>query len=218
MSAQSSRMPDDEIDAPELFAGSAGVWRAKGCHGCGEAPKDVARIDAIAVTALLQRRFALLLDNPEHSLRHRGPGRGSWSAMEPAAQVSDVLGTANSRLRVLLGEETLEAVPMATETGRSLPTAQTLSAVSAALAANVGRLTATISGATSEDWRRREAHDGITAGELVWRALHDATHHLEDAELLLDAASQSAAPRSPITDIHARSAPPDWLHLTLHMI
>lgn len=126
--------------------------------------------------------------------------------MEPAAKVSDVLGAADTRLRDLLGEETRQPVPTTSETRRSIPSSQTVSAVFAALAENVKRLTATIAGATAEDWRRAGPCDGATAGELVWLALHDATHHLEDAELLLDAAwARHEAPR-PAANI--RSQPP----------
>jgi phospholipase C len=57
--------------------------------------------------------------------------------MEPAAQVSDVLGAATSRLRDLLGEEPLEPVVATTDTQRSILSPQTLSAVLAALGAIV---------------------------------------------------------------------------------
>ena len=203
MSTQSSRMPDADADDTEIVTASGGVWRAKGCRGCGQGPEDLARIDAIAVAAFLQRRFSSLLDNPEHSLRHRGPGRGSWSAMEPAAKVSDVLGAATGRLRDLLGEEGLEPVVTTADIQGSIPSPQTLSAVLTALDENVRRLTATIAGATTEDSRRREPDTGTTPGELVWLALHDATHHLEDAELLLDAAPGQAATTCHASGIHS---------------
>jgi hypothetical protein len=173
------------------------------CSGCGEGPEDLARIDAISITTFLERRFASLLANPEHSLRYRGPGRGSWSAMEPAVKVAEALGAADNRLRDLLGEETTDRVPVATEPQRSVPSRQTVSAVFADLAENVSRLTETIAGATSEDWRRREPHDGATAGEIVWLALHGATHHLEDAELLLDAACARGKEPRPATGLYS---------------
>lgn len=194
MTGQPRRMPDQGGDDEELFATSGGAWRAKGCRGCGQGSQDLARLDAIAIATFLERRFALLLDNPEQSLRHRGPARGSWSAIEPAVQVSEVLGDTDTRLRDLFGDEPLEPVPTADAT---------ISAVFAALAENVRRLTATIAGATTEDWRRGEPYDGPSAGELVWLALHDATHHLEDAELLLDATlAPDHAPRPP-TILHS---------------
>jgi hypothetical protein len=216
--SRQSSIDDEDTDDAGLEAVFGGVWRAKGCRGCGQGPEDLARIDAIAVTAFLERRFASLLDNPEHSLRHRGPGRGSWSAMEPAAKVSDVLGAADTRLRDLLGEEALEPVPTATETRRSFASPQTIPAVFAALAENVRRLTATIAGATTEDWRRGEPDEGATPGELVWLALHDATHHLEDAELLLDAAwARSEAPR-PAADIHSVRTPDETGSAVIRLI
>jgi hypothetical protein len=203
MSGQSSRVPDDDQYEAGVITRSAGAWRAQRCRGCGQGPEDLARRDAIAVTAALERRVASLLANPEHTLRDRGPGRGSWSAMEPAVRVADVLGAADSGLRDLLGEDAFQPVLVATVAQRSVPSRHTASEVRAALADNVRRLTATIAGATTEDWRRREPYHGATPGELVWLALHDATHHLEDAELLLDATSAPGTGPRPATDIHS---------------
>lgn len=192
MSGQSGRMPDDDPDDSELVTRVGDLWRAKGCRGCGEGPDDLARIDAIATAASLQRRFALLLASPERSLRYRGPVRGSWSAMEPAVRVSDVLAAADRRLRTLLDEDMLDPVPRARgEQAIDL------------LAEAVRRLTGTIAGSTTEDWRRRESKGGATAGELVWLALHEATHHLEDAELLLDSATNGDPPEPGAPALHS---------------
>lgn len=172
----------------EFMAVPGAAERAQTCRGCGQRPTGLTRLDVLAGLASLERRFTTLLGHPEHSLRYRGPGRGSWSAMDPAAQVSEVLAAANRQLRELLGEETLEQdrARMAAPT-----TSPTTSAVLSTLARSVRRLTATIKGTTTEDWRRPRPDDAGTAAELVWLALHEATHHLEDAELLLDAASAS---------------------------
>ena len=102
-----------------------------------------------------------------------------------------------------VGEEGLEPVVTTADIQGSIPSPQTLSAVLTALDENVRRLTATIAGATTEDWRRREPDTGATPGELVWLALHDATHHLEDAELLLDAAPGRAATTRHASGIHS---------------
>ena len=204
MSADPSPTPTGYPNRLELMAQPSDARRAEVCRGCGQGSENLARLDAIAVTAYLQRRFASLLDNPERALRDRGPGRGTWSAMEPAAQVSDVLAGADRRLRALLGEEALPAVPAALDMQPSIRSAQTLSMVLATLSENVRRLTATIAGATTQDWRRPAPGDGSTAGQMVWLALHDATHHLEDAELLLDAASARATTLRPVTDITLR--------------
>jgi hypothetical protein len=184
-------MPYEDPDDSELVTTTGGVWRARGCRGCGQGPEELARIDAIATAAFLQRRFASLLAHPEHSLRYRGPGRGSWSAMEPAVKVSEVLRIADGRLRTLLGEDLLDPIPGARHKEGTGSSAPTFAAVIAVLNATVRRLTGTIAGSTTEDWRRSDPDSGATAGELVWLALHEATHHLEDAELLLDSATNS---------------------------
>jgi hypothetical protein len=105
--------------------------------------------------------------------------------MEPAVRVATVLAAADRALRARLGEEQLEAVVIPIErpeagVGRLAP-----SAVLGSVAESVARLTATIAGATAEDWYRSR-DDGVTAGQVVWLALHAATHQLEDAELVLD--------------------------------
>ena len=159
---------------------------AVACSGCGQPPRDLAPFDAVAVTRALLRRCALLLHRREESLHDRGPEPGSWSAMEPAERVAPVLGAANTRLCDLLGEENLvpvlaTVVPLASERARRSP-----SAVLGSLEDKVRRLVATIEGATASDWCRTRPGDGATPGEVVWLAVHDATHHVEDAELVLD--------------------------------
>jgi hypothetical protein len=162
------------------------------CRGCGEPSQDLARIDAIVVTSFLQRRFASLLADPPYSFRHRDLGRGAASAMQPADHACAVLAGVNQRVRDHLGEEALDPIHPVLLTPRSVTSPQTFLRILASLAENVRRLTATISGATTEDWRHRHPDGGATAGELVWRALHEAIHHLEEAGILLDGAAVRA--------------------------
>ncbi|MDQ6838121.1 MAG: hypothetical protein M3137_07295 [Actinomycetota bacterium] len=49
------------------------------------------------------------------------------------------------------------------------------------MAVNADRLIATIDAATAAEWE--SARLGTDAAEVVWLALHAATHHLDDAEL-----------------------------------
>lgn len=191
--------PEPEIDyevgaEPMTAAASAAIalrapWRPA-CTGCGQRSEKLPPLDAVAVLRALERRCASLLHHPADSLAYRRGEQGSWSAMEPASQVSLVLGTANRRLRVLLGEEDPQTVVsppeganLAWATGRALPSAEL-----AALARSVRDLVSTIEAATTQDWDRPRPDSGATAAEMVWLALHAATHHLEDAELILDAA------------------------------
>ena len=146
----------------------------------------MAPLDAVAVIRILARRGALLLHHHEDSLAHRRREPGSWSAMEPAVKVSAVLGAANDRLREMLGEESAESVPIAIGGAGMAPDRQRQALDS--LGNNVRALVATIEGATTQDWHRVCPENDTTAAEMVWLALHDARHHLEDAELVLDAA------------------------------
>jgi hypothetical protein len=161
------------------------AWRAVPCRGCGQRPERLQPLDAVAVARLLLRRCASLLHRREDSLQRRRGGSGSWSAIEPAARVAIVLDAADRALRRQLGEE--EPGPMASLINEPSPVAGRLvpAAVLGSLAESVRRLTATIAGATAEDWYRRRGGD-VTAGQVVWLALHAATHQLEDAELVLD--------------------------------
>jgi hypothetical protein len=189
--------PAPEPSVTPMSAGERAVlalgapWRsAVACSGCGQRPENLTPLHAVTAIRVLQRRCASLLGQPEHSLAHRRCEPGSWSAMEPAAQVSQVMGGADSRLRDLFGEEEAEPVPVAIEGAELAPAEQlrTPAAVLIALDGNVSGLVATITSATATDWDCPRPDDGATANEMVWLALHDATHHLEDAELLVDAA------------------------------
>jgi hypothetical protein len=200
MSAENRPFPDPrDIAEPDALPADASwrdaswrgaSWRGAACQGCGQRPEDLTPLDAVAVSHFLRRRCASLLRSPAHSLAHHRDEPGSWSAMVPAVQVSELLHVADSRLRDLLGEENLHLVPAALEAPDPGAAAEGLTpaAVLASITESVGRLTATIVGATTEDWYRLRPNRGATAGEVVWLAVHAATHHLEDAELLLDAA------------------------------
>jgi hypothetical protein len=184
---------ESESESEALSAGASATlalgapWRGRMvCSGCGQRPVHMAPLDAVAVIRVLARRGALLLHHHEDSLGHRRREPGSWSAMEPAAKASAVLGATNDRLRELLGEETAEPVPIAMEGAGLAPDGQRQALDS--LGDNVRSLVATIEGATTQDWHRVCPDTDATAADMVWLALHDARHHLEDAELVLDAA------------------------------
>lgn len=139
------------------------------CHACGQRPQPLAPLEAVADVRVLGRRGASLVR----------------SATEAVAQVSAALGATNENLRELLGEEIAEPVPMLLE---AEPALQAQAGVLALLAGTVGLLVATIEGATVQDWERPRPHTDATAAEMVWLALHDAKHRLQDAEAVLDAA------------------------------
>jgi hypothetical protein len=129
--------------------------------------------------------------------------------MEPAAQVSAVLGATDHRLRELLGEEIAGPVPLGIEGVAPGQDLQQLALTS--LGDNVRSLIATLEGATTQDWHRVNPDNDATAAEMVWLALHDARHHLEDAELVLDAALMSgpaawASGEDQLPEVHFRRA------------
>lgn len=185
LSLEDVGMSDAGSAAADPLAALLVAWRAVPCRGCGERPERLQPLDAVAVARLLLRRCASLLHRRDDSLQHRRGGSGSWSAIEPAARVATVLDAADRALRRQLGEERSEST--ANLIGEPSPVAGRLvpAAVLGSLAESVSRLTATIAGATAEDWYRSRGDD-VTAGQVVWLALHAATHQLEDAELVLD--------------------------------
>lgn len=170
-SASPEGQQGDEAAKPRVRGGRSRTLSGTVCRGCGRFPEPLSPLDAVAVIRFLERRSASLFDHPN----------GTWSAM--SAQVSDVFAAANRSLRELLGEEALAPVPTRVEasgwtTRRRAP--------SEVLAENVRRLASTIAGATAKDWYRDRPVEAGSAGGMIWLALHQATHHLEDAELTLD--------------------------------
>jgi len=113
--------------------------------------------------------------------------------MESVLEMSAVLSAATLRLCDLLGEDAAELIGAAIVTPGSATATQGPPAVLASISENVGRLVTTVEGATTEDWYRTRPDHGVTAVDLVWSALHEATHHLEDAELSLRAALAAGA-------------------------
>jgi hypothetical protein len=54
------------------------------------------------------------------------------------------------------------------------------------------RLAWTITAMADSDWRDRSTGDGVCPAELVWTALHNAVHAVEDVELCLPPAEEAA--------------------------
>jgi len=171
------------------------------CSGCGHRPEDLHPTDAVASLRLLQRRSTVLLRRAQPNPAPMGdpPPATPWSATESATRIADVLAGADRGLRHLLGEPD-PAPPDPTPPTLKIyaPRAAEISTSTAALASVVAmadRLIRTIAGATTEDWYRRRPGADVSAAELVWLALHEAVHHLEDADLALT---------------RDTTAPPEW--------
>ena len=189
MSAGASPASDGSLTwavaEPEPMLALAAAWRGTACSGCGQRPADLAPHEAVAVARTIQRRCAALLEHLEDSLRHCAES-GSWSAMALAERVATVLATVNGTLRNLFGEDSPEPGSMGIAGQAPSRARRTPTAGIAALDEIVRRLVATIEGATAEDWDKDRPDGRATANEVAWRALHDAIHHVEDVELVLD--------------------------------
>lgn len=161
------------------------------CSGCGHRPEDLHPTDAVASLRQLQRRSTVLLRRPQPNPAPIGDPTPAtpWSATESASRIAEVLARADRRLRRLLGEPD-PAPPDPTPPTLKIhaPQAAAISTSTAGLASVIAmadRLIRTIAGATTEDWYRRRPGADVSAAELVWLALHEAVHNLEDADLAL---------------------------------
>ncbi len=191
--AEPSRSSTSDSAGAAIRAG-----RSVACIGCGEQPEDLRPTDAIASLRLLERRTGLLLGHGQQVALSCDPGGGMpQAAVEPAARLAVMLSASDRRLRSLLGEHELPPPENGPPTLRifASPSADPVVADRPpSLAESADGLVRAIAGATTEDWYRRRPREGISAAELVWLALHDAMHYLEDIDLAV-ARTTSQTPR-----------------------
>ncbi len=154
------------------------------CGRCGQRENDLDRSDAVIMTRLVKRRCVGLFVHPVGSLRERGP-KGPWSPMASVLRACSVLAAANRDLCQLVGTEAPKLAPAQVH-------ASSAGAILASVVENADRLIATIDVATAARWE--SARLGPAAAEMVRLALHDANHHLEDAELPFRALARAAHP------------------------
>lgn len=168
------------------------------CSGCGQLAHDITRLDAARMIHAVKGHGEGLLAHPVESLRARGR-RGSSSPLESVAMVGRTLGGANTRLRHGFGVDADEQ-----EVARITLTPP---GVLASVVVAAERLVATINGATTRAWEGTRLDDGTAVAEMLWLALHDAVHHLEDAELALRARGRASHPAGAAADLRRIGAP-----------
>jgi hypothetical protein len=159
---------------------------------CGFDPRTVSPADAAVAVRSYPRRYRALLvppdgeeePAPEDLVRRRPPG-GGWSALEHAAWVAEVLGTAADALeRIRVQDDpTVEAPDQA-----AVAPATELGAVMEKLARESERAAQAMSRVVARDWTRTGRLPGgevVTALDVARHAVHEGVHHLRETESLL---------------------------------
>jgi hypothetical protein len=146
-----------------------------------------------AVRSVARRWQLLLAKTRRDTLRHR-PRPDHWSALEYAAHTRDVLRVFGDRVELALTADDPEfgwwdhdAAVVDERYNEQDP-----EAVSAALEANADRLATILAAVPDAGWERtgtRRDSEVFTVAGLARFALHEAHHHLQDAE------RATAAPR-----------------------
>jgi len=158
------------------------------CSTCGFRPDLVPPAAAARrlreLPAQWRRVLAVHLDDddPEAALIGRAES-GHWTALEHAGHVRDVLHALDIRIQRVLREDD----PVLPETHLTPPSGaneQGMAVVLAALGLSADQLAQTIEQTPDMAWSRtgRRAHRTVRALDLVREALHEATHHLDEAE------------------------------------
>jgi len=190
--------------AAELHAGP--VWTRRSvidflrrtepdCTQCGYVYANVApdRVPR-ALREQAGRYRRALLDAPDDEVRAH-PVAGTWSALEYACHVRDVLGWQCDRLRLALEVDGPVFEPMGRDerVERDGYNGQDPAEVVAQLAAEAGRLADDLAGLDQAGWQRAGVYPWPERAErtMEWMArhtLHEMEHHLGDIESLLAAA------------------------------
>jgi len=167
-------------------AGEAAPLQSAGqCLGCGQGREEVQPIEALASLRLVQRRSATLARlGQSDAARTASPSDpASASGAAAASRIPVVLDHAERRLRRLFGEPEPLMIVRGGEGGEGGPTNVTIALASVSEVAE--RLVRTIASATAEDWHQRRPGEDLSAAEITWAVLHQATHYLEEVELAL---------------------------------
>lgn len=167
------------------------------CGGCGHETVRLDRGDAVTMARFVKRRYEALLAHPARSVRARHRA-GSWSVTESVAMVSEILDGVHSGLRALFD---LDVAPSGVAPINGPGTTVAGPALSDSVAESADRLVATIEAVSDETWGDARFANGPSVTELVWLALHDAIHFLEDTDLVLRTPTTTQPPASPATEL-----------------
>ena len=158
------------------------------CPVCGLDFDSIKPLDTIAAIRGLPRRYRApltrLLPGEDESVLRARPEAGTWSALEYAAHVRDVLGWYEGWVRQILVEErpVLEGVGRDEAAIEHRYNEQDPVAVADDLAARAEALAATLEAVPGDAWDRV----GLRGGEErsiathARRAVHEGSHHLLD--------------------------------------
>ena len=170
---------------------SAEGWRwtliqTRPCPQCGQHPaaRPPATLGRLGVTAASSwRRF--LGEADERYLRV-SPGPQVWTPLQYAAHSRDMLRVFGDRIVMALSEDD-PAVPWFDPgpEGWELYNRLDPAAIAADIEAQADRLAAILAGCSDHDWSRTARRDGVdrfTVAGLACFAVHEAHHHLLDAD------------------------------------
>jgi hypothetical protein len=157
------------------------------CDECGlDAPSVPTRQLPDAIRSVARRWRLFLATTSKDALRRR-PRADHWSALEYAAHTRDVLGIFSERVELALGADNPQfgwwdhdAAVVDERYNEQDP-----AAISAVLESNADLLAAVLAAVPSSGWERtgvRRAGEHFTVAGLARFALHEAHHHLQDAE------------------------------------
>ena len=167
------------------------VFAPEGRCRCGFDPDSFAPVDAAAALRTLHRRWRSVLAfdlesaEPEETLTSRP--LGGWSALEHAGHVRDVLHALCIRLQRVVREDD----PVLPETHVTPPSGaneQGPAVILAALSHTAEQLAQTIEMTPSTAWARtgHRGREQVTALSLVREAVHEGTHHLQEASTQIE--------------------------------
>ncbi len=147
------------------------------CAGCGQSPWNFSPVDAVGTVHVFAQRCEDLMGLPGVVLDHHTPTGGWRTALELITGAVGLLGATASAL---------------TSRGRPGPAAAVspgTAVVAADLRDNTAGLVAAIEAVPGVSWDPVPFPAGdMTPAGMVWLALHDITHGLEDAQLAVRAA------------------------------
>jgi hypothetical protein len=178
------------------------------CDECGFDAAAVTPENAEATVQALGKRYRMPLtrllagEDPDRVLRQR-PAPQTWSALEYAAHVRDVIALWGSTLHLALTEDRPSlARPDPSIADRYAAERaygdQDPAAVAAELAANADRMAAKISRITGDEWDRVVVlgDEEMSALAIVRKVAHEGGHHLLDIGRSLRAV-RAAGPGAP---------------------
>jgi hypothetical protein len=167
-----------------------------GCEACGFVYADLDTADIPdAIRALPAQYASRLADRVEALRAHPASQERTWSALEYACHVRDVLLVQHERVATALIEDRPGFEPMRREerVAELRYNQQDPAAIARALDTAAGALAALFAELSDDQWDRLVVYNWPTEMErtLAWvgrHTVHEGIHHLRDVDHVLDAA------------------------------